>query len=196
MDELLEQAELLQNLLVSEATGGSESEADFRQLRSVFLSDAGLARLVPDFVRTCRSLGQFWQFIKYKYGTYAERRDFIWEAFRPLIDRLEQGSVHPSDDQVSAVLEQYDAAHINAVWSKALDRRETDPEGAITAARTLLESVCKHILDELDAEYDDRADLPRLYKETARAGRRRRGSTRRPVDGGQAEASARGGDER
>ncbi len=29
-----------------------------------------------------------------------------------------------------------------------MERRATDPEGAITAARTLLETVCKHILDE------------------------------------------------
>jgi hypothetical protein len=169
MNELLEQAETLQNMLVSHATGGSENEAEYRQLRNVFLSDPGLAPLLPNFVRTCRSLSQFWQFIKYEYGTYAERRGYIWEAFRPLLERLERGSAHPSDEQVSATLEQYDAAHVNAVWSKALDRRETDPEGAITAARTLLESVCKHILDDLEVEYDDRADLPKLYKTTAEA---------------------------
>ena len=34
-------------------------------------------------------------------------------------------------------------------WDKARARRQDDPEGAITAARSLLESVCKHILDEL-----------------------------------------------
>ncbi|MGC9949723.1 MAG: hypothetical protein ABSF64_25425 [Bryobacteraceae bacterium] len=41
-----------------------------------------------------------------------------------------------------------DSQSIGELWRKALDRRHEDPEGAITAARTLLESVCKHILDE------------------------------------------------
>src|SRR5690606_36096365 len=33
--------------------------------------------------------------------------------------------------------------------------------------RTLIESVCKHILDAAQVEYDDAADLPKLYKLTA-----------------------------
>lgn len=169
MNELLEQAETLQILLVSRATGGVESDAEYRQLRQVFLSDRGLEVLLPAFVRTCRSLDQFWQFIKFKFSTYAERRDYLWDAFRPLLEHLERGGIHPSDEAVSAVLEEFDAAHVNAVWSKAMDRRQTDPEGAITAARTLLESVCKHVLDDLSITYDDGADLPKLYKTTAEA---------------------------
>jgi len=44
-----------------------------------------------------------------------------------------------------------------------LERRATDPEGAITAARTLLETVCKHILDEKGEPYEDGIPLPKLY---------------------------------
>ncbi|MFN5994404.1 MAG: abortive infection family protein, partial [Betaproteobacteria bacterium] len=40
-------------------------------------------------------------------------------------------------------------------------------EGAITAARTLLETVCKHILDSAGESYDDAAELPKLYSQTA-----------------------------
>ena len=39
--------------------------------------------------------------------------------------------------------------------------RQDDPEGAITAARTLLETVCKHILDETEVDYS-KDDLPTL----------------------------------
>lgn len=46
-------------------------------------------------------------------------------------------------------------------------RRAEDPAGAITTARTLLETVCKHILDDLKEEYPTDADLPKLYKITA-----------------------------
>ncbi|MCD6726893.1 MAG: abortive infection family protein [Solirubrobacteraceae bacterium] len=46
----------------------------------------------------------------------------------------------------------------------------TDPEGAITAARSLLESVCKTILEDMTVEYDDRDDdLPKLYKRVSKA---------------------------
>jgi hypothetical protein len=52
---------------------------------------------------------------------------------------------------------------VHAVWQKALDRRIGDPEGAITAARTLLESVCKHILDDASIEYPADTDPPKLW---------------------------------
>jgi hypothetical protein len=169
MSDLLEQAETLQSLLVSHATGGSENDADYRQLRQIFISDPQLEALLPRFVRTSRNLFQFWEFIKHKFAHYAERRAYIWEEFQPLITFLERGGLHPSDATVSAALEEFDTSHVHAAWSKALDRRQTDPEGAITMARTLLESVCKHILDELSVAYEESADLPRLYRLTAEA---------------------------
>jgi hypothetical protein len=52
---------------------------------------------------------------------------------------------------------------VQAAWQKALDRRAADPEGAITAARTLLETVCKHVLDDAQVAFPDDADLPKLW---------------------------------
>lgn len=46
---------------------------------------------------------------------------------------------------------------------------EADPADAITAARALLETVCKSALEELGAPYSDSDDLPNLYKKTALA---------------------------
>jgi hypothetical protein len=168
MSDLRDQGETLQNLLVSHATGGHESDSEYRQLRQLFTSDPRLEVLLPRFVRTCRNLSQFWEFIKHKFGSYRERRVYLWAEFQPLMDTLERGVAHPSDESVSDVLEMFDASHVNAAWSKALDRRQSDPEGAITIARSLLESVCKHILDESDVKYDETADLPKLYRQTAK----------------------------
>lgn len=167
MNEVFDQTEALQNLLISQASGGSEDDAEFVRLRQMLLTNFALDSLVPRFVRTCRNLSQFWQFTKYKHSTYAERREFIWAEFRPLLDLLERGSLSPADQLVSDRLEKFDASHVQAAWSKALERRASDPEGAITSARTLIESVCKHILDSADVTYDDGADLPKLYKLTA-----------------------------
>ena len=57
----------------------------------------------------------------------------------------------------------FDISHIRESWDKAIERVSTDPEGAITAAKTLLEGVCKHILDELGTTYTNRDELTRLY---------------------------------
>jgi hypothetical protein len=53
-------------------------------------------------------------------------------------------------------------------WNKASERVITDPGGAITSARSLLESVCKHILDDLSISYDSSWDLQKLYRHAAR----------------------------
>ena len=55
------------------------------------------------------------------------------------------------------------SAHVQALWQRALERRASDPEGAITSARTLLEAVCKHILDKSGTQYEAKANLPKLY---------------------------------
>lgn len=52
-------------------------------------------------------------------------------------------------------------------WDAALDKVVRDPEGAITATRTTLESICKHICDERGAAYEDNWDLAKLYKTAA-----------------------------
>lgn len=74
----------------------------------------------------------------------------------------------PADAGISDTLTHYDADGVSDIWQKALNRRKTDPEGAITAARTLLEATCKHILEDADLAISDKWDLPKLYSETAK----------------------------
>jgi hypothetical protein len=165
---LLEKVEILQNMLVAEATGreGGTNE-EYQELRNELLQDPSIKSLLPRFVTTCRDLSQFWSFIKRQASTYQERREFLWDAFSPLIEKLESDPVSPVDQDALSLLENLDADHVHAIWQKALERRQTDPEGAITMARTLLEAVCKTILDETGEEYPDKADLPKLYSLTA-----------------------------
>ena len=73
----------------------------------------------------------------------------------------------PVDPVVSDTLLKFDADGVHAVWQKALERRHADPEGAITTARTLLETGCKRVLDEIGGSYTDRDDLPALYRAVA-----------------------------
>ncbi|MFB6415225.1 MULTISPECIES: abortive infection family protein [Bradyrhizobium] len=55
----------------------------------------------------------------------------------------------------------YDAIYSD--WQKAIGRLEDDRDGAVTAARAMLETMCKTALDELEIQYDDTWDLPKLY---------------------------------
>jgi len=63
----------------------------------------------------------------------------------------------------------FDEAYIHNLWQKAIERKTTDPEGAITSARTLIESILKHILDEKKITYYENSDLSEIYKEVAKS---------------------------
>jgi len=165
--ELLEQVQILEDGLVRYATGEGFGEANYEDLRKLVISDPRSKKAAPEFVKANRSLPQFWNFIKGRFAHYQERREFIWGEFGPLHDQLEGKGRAPADDQVSDVLSRFDVENVHAVWQKALERRQDDPEGAITSARTLMEAVCKHILDEAGVKYEDDADLPKLYKTAA-----------------------------
>lgn len=108
-------------------------------------------------------------FIKNAAGSYAERREIIRTAFNVVVEHLEGRNRAPSDPNVSDTLQTFDSDGVHAVWTKALARRSSDPEGAITVARTLLETVCKRVLEERAVAFTDRDDLPKLYGLTARA---------------------------
>ncbi|MGX7742328.1 abortive infection family protein [Rhodopseudomonas parapalustris] len=165
----LEQVQMMENLLIARATGDlTASSRHYFSLRNLVLDDPELSRLAPPFVRTCRTLDVFWPFIKEKAGSYAERRGFIGEAFAPLYDHLERRTRAPGDTVVSDALASFDAEGVHVVWEKALSRRNADPEGAITIARTLLETVCKRILDDLGESYSEKDDLPALYISVAK----------------------------
>jgi hypothetical protein len=166
---LSERAAMLENLLVARATGDvTASKTVYEFLRREFMADPVLKSLLPPFVRACRTLDVFWPLIRDQAATYADRRRFIGAAFTPLMDFLEQKHRAPGDTVVSDVLKSFDSDGVHAVWKKALDRRSSDPEGAITVARTLLETVCKRILDEQEINYSDKEDLPKLYSMTAK----------------------------
>ena len=166
-DELINKAVSLKIMLVSRARGGTGDEREYSELRRELLSSPGIAKLVPHVVQVCRNLSEFWSFIKPKFAKYAEREDYLRNQFDPLLTMLEMASHAPSDVGITATVAAISSSYIQEAWHKALERRATDAEGAITAARTLLESVCKHILDAAGATYDDSADLPKLYTLTA-----------------------------
>ena len=68
-----------------------------------------------------------------------------------------------ADSETELVLATLDSNHVRYAWNKALSRRETDPEGAITSAKTLVEAVCKQLLNRLEVKYPPNQDINSLY---------------------------------
>jgi hypothetical protein len=167
MKEIEIKIETLQNLLTDTATGGSSNDEDYKKIRSQLLNETQLKDLLPDFIKTNRSIGQFWQYIKFKFPTYAERRKFIWDEFTPVLDYVEGKKSSIAEKSITDKIDKFNQSYINAEWLKALERKADDPEGAITTARTLLETTCKFILDNLGVTYKDDIELPKLYRLTA-----------------------------
>lgn len=167
---LILKIERIQDILLSRATSNENNyDEEYKILRQDLMQDHQTRELLPDFVNKCRDLSQFWTFIKREFPTYQERREYIWEHFISLLNILEQDSIlsMPSDTGNSEVFEAT-TDYVQRVWRKSLNRRYEDPEAAITSARTLIESVCKHILDEVGEQYDDKTELPKLYKDAAK----------------------------
>jgi hypothetical protein len=85
----LEQVERLKNGLIARSTGGFFDEREYRVLRSEMRKNASLFAKLPDFLRTCSDLSQYWSFIQKLYPSYQERREYIWQASASAIEYLE-----------------------------------------------------------------------------------------------------------
>jgi hypothetical protein len=159
-----ELAQYFQDNLIIRATGGDFNNELFVFVRNELLKNKALEPYLPKWLNTTRTIEQFWPLIKAKFQHYSERKEYLWNEFAPLLNYLENKIVSPINTAIS-----FDEAHIHNEWQKALERKESDPEGAITSARTLLESVLKYILDEQAILYKEGIDLPELYKEVSKS---------------------------
>jgi hypothetical protein len=164
-----ERAEYFQSILLARATGGDADDNHYLLMRQNLMSNPNYAELLPRWVKTNRNLDQFWQYIKNKFPTYAERRQFLYDEINPLLEYLETKQTIPAAKSIDEVLSKFDSDGIHFAWQKALERKVRDPEGAITISRSILESVCKHILHAKNIDFNEtNIELSELYKLTAK----------------------------
>ena len=93
-----------------------------------------------------------------------ELRKKFEDALNSTITSFKALSLSPLEQSIKI-----DVEYISEQWRKALERQETDPEAAITMARTMIESVLKHIASESSLDIKDDVDLPILYKAVVRS---------------------------
>ena len=161
-------ATYLYNLVRTRARNSTTvNEKHYQLLRVDIIKHHKLKNLVPGYINEHVYLDGFWQFIKGQ-GGYREREAFIDETFEPLLEAAKSILNVAQENLFVENIPHVDLAFINEDWRKALNRLKEDPAAAITSARSLVETVCKYILDALMVTYDEGADLPSLYRLTAK----------------------------
>jgi len=155
-------ADQLEAMIIDIATYNSGNKGLFEILRRYFMTSDRFEYLVPAWLKSNRDRQSIRRFMQQDGRGYQERRVLIQESFRPLHEACELESRGASPDYSTDLFIGYESVSI--LWSKAQKRLATDPAGAITAARSMLESLFKHILDERSISYGAGDDAISLYR--------------------------------
>lgn len=135
----------------------------FEDAREAVVNHVVIRQYLPHWVILNRYRGQFRAFMQ-RFQTYKERRDFIWGELGEVSQAVDRASL-----ELGAVPDESFPVYVRQQFDKARDRIAVDdPEGAITLARTMVESMCKNILESYGEEIP-KNDLAKLYKATAKA---------------------------
>ena len=89
--DLLEKIERFQDIMTASITGGERDDIAYTELRKELFEVPGLKEALPRFVRTCRNLGQLWDYIKTEENlpSYASRRMFMKDALDSLLSEID-----------------------------------------------------------------------------------------------------------
>ena len=162
-------AETLLAYAISIAEGKVEKvpTADFRAAHSRVFRDGTARRAASRVLARCTTpslLSGHLRSVATGAGSWQLRRDAAHALIDPILDALSSSPDNPADQLMTGAASRLNSDSVRDAWSSAVARRDTDPEGAITMARTLLESTLKTILDDREVPYSERDDLPALYK--------------------------------
>lgn len=158
-------------ITIAEGAPEKVPKAAFTAARERMLADSVARKAAPPFVIRCVTPDLLWGYLRSQAtgsGSWAIRRDAMHAAIDPILDALHSAELGPADAVVGGAVARLDADSVREAWTRALDRRATDPEAAVTAARALLEATCKTILDDRAEGYGEGDDLPVLYKRVQR----------------------------
>jgi len=117
-DDLRTKVESMKAMLVSYATGGGNGfdGGDYRNLRHELISLPRIAKSLPRFVHNCRDFSEFRGFIKSKFSTYAERREYLRSEFDPLLTMLETESHTLGDAAITATVQAVSSTYVREAW--------------------------------------------------------------------------------
>lgn len=162
-----EAGEALLSFAITIAEGGEVPKGEYRAVHTRLFESPTVRRVANKALRRYRTPELLWGHLRSVAtgsGSWGLRRDAAHALIDPVLDALHDQAEMPADDLVTLAATRLNAESVREAWSRALDRRDSHPDGAITSARTLLESTLKTILDDRQLPYKTDADLPDLYK--------------------------------
>lgn len=174
MNPMLKALDEIKRILLRRVTSGPApgDDANFKNLRSILLSHDAVSASLPPFIRDAWELEDAWTAVDQEVtrgaGAWGRRRAFISDGMRASFRVAEALPRGASDDDIVTALEVLDSEAVQRGWQRAIQRRSKDSAAAITSARSLLESVCKHILDELGVAYSKDDSVGNLYVSCAK----------------------------
>jgi hypothetical protein len=80
-----------------------------------------------------------------------------------IVSRIETGAVPPALTRLSGTAQTLNFDTVSRDLKRALDTAHTDPESAVTSARSTVESVCRSIILELGGELPNKKDIKGLF---------------------------------
>ncbi len=161
----------MKNGLMGIATDGSMSDEEYDNLRQELLDDPLIGGELPKYLYYCETPSQFRSFISNECGDesgrWSRRRDYIRDSFESIEEYIDSLPDNPLDKKLLEFTDELNVPIIKEEWTKAREKIYSDPGGAINTARSLLESVCKHILDKEGIEYTTSDSLTDLYRKVS-----------------------------
>ena len=123
--DYLIKVEKLKEMLVSRAINGTPDEHEYADLRRELISIHAIRNVLPEFVRRCNTIREFWNFIKPMFETdkHRQRTQYLQEQFMPILQALEDGQL---------------------VLDQSLPRLSAIPDGAKPCPDVLLVTVNEH----------------------------------------------------
>ncbi len=164
-EELIQIAETFKKILTDRATSSGFITLENYQYYRTTLISSKLKLLVPEFVKNCRTPDEYWEFIKNKFPSYAERRNYIREEFNPLLNELESLS-YDNKNMLASFKDKVDSKYISQSIDLMISLQKENPTEAIGKAKELVESCCKTILETMGISYEKNDDLSDLTKKT------------------------------
>lgn len=140
---------------------------EYKETHSQLLRDPVARSAAGNVLTRCRTPELLWSHLRSVAtgpGSWDLRRKAAHALIDPVLDALHANAEVPIDELFIETAERLNSSSVNEAWARALARRQADPGGAITIARTLLESTLKTILDDRKVSYKESDDLPALYR--------------------------------
>lgn len=133
---------------------------EYTYIRDKLIKNYELNDFIPDFIKRYEEYHSVIDYIISEKYDFQDREIFINKEFKQLLNYLENSGISIINKQIS-----FSESYIHDEWKKAIQRNtKQDYDGAITSARTMLESLFKYILCEINIIHDDNITLPELYK--------------------------------